>query len=109
MFHHGGAMAYEHFVHARNLDRPYMQKLILFAIAARANEGGECAVSIDGLHVDTGLARRTVQLHLQALLAAQLVSREVRPGQTPRVRLPLPSDVHPYALAAASSAPLDPD
>lgn len=83
-------MAYEHVVDVRNLDRPYMQKLILFAIAARADDDGRCAVSIEGLHVDTGLARRTVQVHLQTLLSAELVSREVRPGQTPLVRLHLP-------------------
>ena len=100
-------MAYEHFIHVRDLDRPYLQKLILFALAARADDGGQCAVSIDGLGADTGLARRTVQLHLQALLTAQLVSREVRPGRTPLVRLHLPTQPHASALAAMGSAPLE--
>lgn len=62
---------------------------MLYALASRANEKGECWPSIATLCRDTGLAKRTVQLHLRQLVDQQLVVRKERRGRATLFRLTL--------------------
>ena len=71
----------------RDLDVPPIPKLILYALATRADAEGVCWPSIRTLCHDTGLARRTVQMHLQKLISDELVLREVRIGGPSVLRL----------------------
>ena len=65
----------------RDLRAPPIPKLIFYALAARADADGICWPSIRTLCDDTGLARRTVQMHLQKLIQDHLVVREARTGR----------------------------
>ncbi|HEX8013125.1 MAG TPA: helix-turn-helix domain-containing protein [Casimicrobiaceae bacterium] len=71
----------------RDLQVPPIPKLILYALATRADAEGICWPSIRTLCHDTGLARRTVQMHLQKLISDQLVIREARIGGPSVLRL----------------------
>lgn len=64
----------------RELRAPPIPKLILYALAARADAQGICWPSIRTLCDDTGLARRTVQTHVRRIIQDCLVLREDRPG-----------------------------
>ena len=66
---------------------PHVKKAILFALASRANDGGECWPSLRKLCSDSGLARRTVQINLQQLIEAGLVGRTARPGRSAILRI----------------------
>ena len=82
-------MAWQHSHLVRELDLPHVEKLVLFALASRVNESGECWPSLATLRKDTGLAQRTVQYRLRSLIARGLVSCEERRGTTTILRLRL--------------------
>ncbi len=74
---------------SRELAVSHIEKVILYALASRVDEAGECCPSLETLAKDTGLARRTLQYHLNALIEAHSVSREERRGATTILRLHL--------------------
>jgi hypothetical protein len=80
-------MAWSHVQAVRELDLPPIPRLLMVMLALRANEDGVCWPSIAKLRADTGLARRTVQLHLRRFCDQQLIEREERLGRVPCVRL----------------------
>jgi DNA-binding MarR family transcriptional regulator len=57
------------------------QKIVILALAERADDGGACCPSLSELTDMTGLARSTVAVALNALEAAELIARE-RGGAT---------------------------
>lgn len=71
----------------RELQVPPIPKLIFYALATRADAKGICWPSIRTLCHDTGLARRTVQIHLQQIIQDRLVFCEARSGQASVYRL----------------------
>jgi DNA-binding transcriptional MocR family regulator len=85
----GITAAWQHIELVRDLALQPTSKLILFALATRADDGGRCWPSIRKLCQDTGLARRTVQLHLGQLAASGAVVREARSGRANGLRLEL--------------------
>jgi hypothetical protein len=91
-------MAWQHIHLVRELDLPHIEKLVLFALASRIDDNGECWPSLATLRKDTGLAQRTVQYRLRSLVARGLVSCEERRGATTILRLhlcePCASAVH---------------
>jgi DNA-binding transcriptional MocR family regulator len=82
-------VAWRHIELVRELPPQPTSKLILFALASRANDEGRCWPSMRKLCQDTGLARRTVQLHMGRLTAQGAVMREVRIGRASGLRLEL--------------------
>ena len=82
-------MAWQHIHLVRELDLPHVEKIVLFALASRVDESGECWPSVATLRKDTGLAQRTVQYRLRSLVAHGLVSCEERRGATTVLRLHL--------------------
>ena len=80
-------MAWEHISLVRQMPLQYIAKLILFALASRVDDEGKCWPSIDTICHDTGLKRRTTQLHLKALVERGYVFRQERPGRTALLRL----------------------
>jgi helix-turn-helix protein len=82
-------MAWQHIHLVRELDLPHVEKLVLFALASRVDDSGECWPSVATLRKDTGLAHRTVQYRLRSLVARGLVSCEERRGATTVLRLHL--------------------
>lgn len=82
-------MAWQHIHLIRQLKLPHIEKLVLFALASRVDDVGECWPSVATLRADTGLAHRTVQYHLRSLVARGLVNREERRGATAVLRLRL--------------------
>jgi DNA-binding transcriptional MocR family regulator len=82
-------MAWQHIHLVRELDLPHVEKLVLFALASRVDDKGECWPSVATLRKDTGLAQRTVQYRLRSLVARGLVSCEERRGATTILRLRL--------------------
>jgi DNA-binding transcriptional ArsR family regulator len=82
-------MAWQHIHLVRNLELPHIEKLLLFAVASRVDDSGECWPSIATLRKDTGLAQRTVQYHLRSLANRGMVLREERRGATGVLRLRL--------------------
>jgi DNA-binding transcriptional ArsR family regulator len=82
-------MAWEHVNLVRQTPLQYIAKLILFALASRVDDEGKCWPSIDTICRDTGLKRRTTQLHLKGLVERGYVIRHERPGRTPLLRLSL--------------------
>ena len=82
-------MAWQHIHLIRELDLPHVEKLVLFALASRVDEGGECWPSVATPRKDIGLAHRTVQYRLRSLVARGLVSCEERRGATTVLRLHL--------------------
>ena len=85
----GGSVAWRHIELVRELALQPTSKLILFALASRANDEGVCWPSMRKLCQDTGLARRTVQLHMGRLTEQGAVMREVRIGRVSGLRLKL--------------------
>jgi len=71
----------------RELQVPPIPKLILYALATRADAEGVCWPSIRTLCHDTGLARRTVQIHLQQIIQDRLILCEAQSGQRNVYRL----------------------
>lgn len=82
-------MSWQHIHAVRELELPHIEKVILYALASRVDDRGECWPSLDTLAKDAGLARRTLQYHLGTLVDAGLVSREERRGATTVMRLHL--------------------
>lgn len=82
-------MAWQHIHFVRDLELPALRKLVLFALASRADQAGECWPSIHTLRIDTGLAHRTVQYHLNALVQHGHVIRHERRGSSALLRLQL--------------------
>jgi hypothetical protein len=80
-------MAWSHVQAVRELALPPIPRLLMLMLALRANEDGICWPSIAKLCRDTGLARRTVQLHLARFRDQRLIVREERPGRVPCIRL----------------------
>jgi DNA-binding transcriptional MocR family regulator len=97
-------MAWQHIHIVRQLELPHIDKLILFALASRVDETGQCWPSIETLRKDTGLAHRTVQYHLGALVDRGIVVREERRGATTILRLRLTP-----TCIGASSTPVQSD
>src|SRR4029077_17469314 len=81
----------------RELRLPPTAKLVLYALASRANPEDRCWPSIATLAADTGLKRRAVQLHVGRLVKRGAIVREVRPGRSNALRLDL------QALLASAS------
>jgi len=80
-------MAWQHVHLVRELDLPHVEKLVLFALASRVDDNGECWPSMATLRKDTGLAHRTVQYRMRSLVGRGLVSCEERRGATTVLRL----------------------
>lgn len=64
----------------RQSDLPSTQKLILFALSTRCGKSSKCWPSIDTLKSDTGLAERTLQVHLKKLDTAGLLRIHTQAG-----------------------------
>jgi len=90
----GVTVAWQHIELVRELALQPTSKLILFALASRADDDGRCWPSIRKLCQDTGLARRTVQLHLGQLAGCGAVVREAHCGRTNSLRLKLQVFLH---------------
>lgn len=88
----------------RDLRLPPMAKLILFALAARADANGICWPSIRTLCDDTGLVRRTVQVHLQKLTQDRVVVREARTGRPNVFRLNIPMSTYTTSASARDAS-----
>ena len=84
-------MALEHIARVRDLELLPLQKLLLYALASRANHAGRCWPSISRVCRDTGLSRRTVQIHLGHLTTSGALVREGRRGRSNVYRLTLDS------------------
>jgi Helix-turn-helix domain len=82
-------VAWQHIELVRELALQPTPKLILFTLASRADDEGRCWPSIRKICQDTGLARRTVQLHLGQLAGRGAVVRDVRLGRANGLRLAL--------------------
>lgn len=82
-------MAWQHIHLVRELQLPHIEKLLLFAVASRVDDKGECWPSVATLRMGTGLAQRTVQYHLRSLVDRGLLLREERRGATAVLRLRL--------------------
>ena len=80
-------MGWEHIHLIREIPLQYIEKLILFALASRADDEGKCWPSIDTICHDTGLKHRTTQLHLKGLVEGGYVFRLERPGRAALLRL----------------------
>ena len=106
-------MTWQHIHLIRDLELPALQKLVLFALASRADEAGDCWPSIQRLRTDTGLAHRTVQYHLNTLVRRGLVIRDERRGCSALLRLQLcatrggapRTGVHDHAQGMQDTAP----
>ena len=96
-------MAWQYIHLVRELDLPHVEKLVLFALASRVDESGECWPSLATLRKDTGLAQRTVQYRLRSLVARGLVSCEERRGATTVLRLYLCEPCRSAAPAAVQN------
>jgi DNA-binding transcriptional ArsR family regulator len=96
-------MAWEHINLVRQVPLQYIAKLILFALASRVDDEGKCWPSIDTLCRDTGLKRRTTQLHLKALVENGYVIRQERPGRPAVLRL----NMRMLATGASETVPHD--
>jgi hypothetical protein len=73
----------------RELDLPPSAKLILYALASRADDRGRCWPSIGQICRDTGLKRRAVQVHLRRLIDLELVARKAALGRANTLTLRL--------------------
>lgn len=93
-------MALELIARVRDLKLAPPQKLLLFALASRADQAGRCWPSVSRVCRDTGLSRRAVQIHLKHLTTRGVVVREDRHGRSNVYRLRFDS------LCDTSSAPL---
>jgi hypothetical protein len=82
-------MTWEHVCLVRELELAPLQKLVLFALASRANAAGDAWPSIQRLRRDTGLSRRAVQIHLGRLVALGAISRDSHRGRSNQLRLTL--------------------
>jgi hypothetical protein len=82
-------VAWQHVALVRELRVPAVSKLLLYALASRADNSDRCWPSVRRICVDTGLSRRAVQLHLARLIASGIVVRESRIGRSNRFRLVL--------------------
>ena len=98
-------MAWQHIHLVRELELPYIEKLLLFALASRVDDSGECWPSVATLRKDTGLAQRTVQYHLRSLVDRGLLLREERRGATAvlRVRLCEPCRTAPPTMCKTAT------
>ncbi len=94
-------MSWQHIHAVRELELPHIEKVILYALASRVDDRGECWPSLDTLAKDVGLARRTLQYHLGTLVDTGLVSREERRGATTVLRLHLREPGTPAADSEA--------
>lgn len=82
-------MALELIALVRDIDVPSPQKLLLYALASRADHAGRCWPSVRRLCRDTGLSRRAVQIHLGLLTDRRALVREGRRGRSNIYRLAL--------------------
>ena len=107
------AVAWKHILCVRELRASHVRKALLYALASRANEDGECWPSIRTLCRDSGLAERTVQAHLQGLIDRHLLIRHERRGKAALLRLTLDTTrtgaadapVHATTVSGACAAP----
>jgi DNA-binding transcriptional ArsR family regulator len=82
-------VALEHIALVRDVEAPPLQKLLLYALASRANHASRCWPSVRRVCQDTGLSRRAVQIHLSLLTASGALIREGRRGRSNVYRLTL--------------------
>jgi Helix-turn-helix domain len=82
-------VALELIARVRDLTLAPPQKLLLFALASRANRADRCWPSVARVCRDTGLSRRAVQIHLGHLATRGLVVRDGRYGRSNIYRLTL--------------------
>ena len=65
------------------VDLPSAEKLVLLALAFRADEKGECFPSLAGLSRLTGLDIKTVRKYIRSLIEKGGLSMLDRPGRVP--------------------------
>jgi hypothetical protein len=82
-------VAWQHVALVRELRVPAVSKLLLYALASRADNSDRCWPSVRRLCVDTGLSRRAVQLHIARLIDSGMLVREQRAGRSNRFRIVL--------------------
>ena len=93
-------MAWQHIHLVRELDLPHVEKLVLFALASRVDESGECWPSVATLRKDTGLAQHSHPIGLSPLSllsAGQHMQQPSRHGQisaATKRRLQQPNPLH---------------
>jgi len=63
---------------AWSLDLPAPRKLVMLKLADHASDDGVCWPALDYIAAHCGMSRRMVMIHIHALCAAGLVSREPR-------------------------------
>jgi hypothetical protein len=80
-------VGFEHIALVREAALAPVQKLLLYALASRADSGGRCWPSVDRLCRDTGLSRRAVQTHLGLLIARRVIERMTHVGRSSEYRL----------------------
>jgi hypothetical protein len=105
-------VAWQHVALVRELRLPPVPKLLLFALASRADNQGRCWPSVRRICLDSGLSRRAVQIHLGQLIASGLVLCESRVGRSNRLRLVLGpfeanTDARPTAITEGSREALE--
>jgi hypothetical protein len=94
---------WRHLARARELQLAPTAKLILYALASRADDRGCCWPSVAQICRDTGLQRRAVQIHLRRLVDTRLVVRELSAGRAGTLRLLLDDSTQ-----ATKESPRDP-
>ena len=101
-------MAWHHVLRVRELQLASVAKLILYALASRADRHGYCWPSVRRICADTGLHRRAIQVHLARLTTAGWLIREQRNGQSNTFRLAFerseerPNNVQEFAPTSAA-------
>jgi DNA-binding IclR family transcriptional regulator len=90
-------MAHHHVSAIFDSDRCSIDKLVLLSLAMRADDAGQSTTSIADIARDTGLARRTVQMHLGALIRAKLVERFWLSAQAPWTSQDLMDSAAPHS------------
>jgi hypothetical protein len=78
---------WRHVARVRELELAPPSKLILYALASRADERGRCWPSVAQICLDTCLKRRAVQVHLKRLIDARLIARDLSSGRTGTLRI----------------------
>jgi hypothetical protein len=92
----------------RTTDLDPQCRLVLYALAGRANAAGECWPSIDTLMTDTGLARLTIVRRVRSLVDAGLITTtRASRRKSMRYRITVPSSSSGELLSSSSGAPLE--
>lgn len=89
----------------------YRGRLLLYALAARADRDGACRPSIDQLVSDTGMSRRGVMRARDELVDAGLVEQSggAFAGSSNRYRLAVHNFGHPCQVGTGAAGEAEPD